>query len=244
MLQALQPLDIVSIVQPGDVLAFSGQGNVVSDIIRAVTGSIVSHVGLILSSQSTIDNRLSSIEGKQPQLIESVAVGGFKGVTVTNLIDRCIYYPGLIWYLPLRADLQKKVDSKKLDYWLVQQEGKRYDAWGAIESALLQWEQSDYWHKIQSIVDSRLSIVDKKNQIRPSTIDHLPSHSDWFCSELASAALQQVGILPQSMNPDLIRPTDLVAMEIYSGTYYQIKGWQNKGDRSVIPEYNTKAIGY
>jgi hypothetical protein len=213
-LQSLKVQDIISIVQPGDILAFSGKGNIISDLVRFATGSIVSHVGMVLNAQLGTD---------QPKIIESTSLGGFSGVTVTDLVMRCTYYPGLIWYLPLNADLQKKVDSKKLDYWLIQQKGKQYDTWGAVESALLQWEQSDYWHKLVSYWPSIAS-----SKPGDKTVPH------WFCSELASAALQQVGILPQSLNPDLIRPTDLVSMQIYSGTCYQLKG-----DPTPIPEYNS-----
>jgi hypothetical protein len=213
-LQSLKVQDIISIVQPGDILAFSGKGNIISDLVRFATGSIVSHVGMILNSQLGTD---------QPKIIESTSLGGFSGVTVTDLIMRCTYYPGLIWYLPLNADLQKKVDSKKLDYWLLQQKGKQYDTWGAVESALLQWEESDYWHKLVSYWPAIASKSDSKTPV-----------PHWFCSELASAALQQVGILPPSLNPDLVRPTDLVSMQIYSGTCYQLKG-----NATPIPEYNS-----
>jgi len=217
-LQSLKVQDIISIVQPGDILAFSGKGNIISDLVRLATGSIVSHVGMILNAQSGTD---------QPKIIESTSLGGFSGVTVTDLVMRCTYYPGLIWYLPLNADLQKKVDSKKLDYWLLQQKGKQYDTWGAVESALLQWEKSDYWHKLVSYWPS---IASSKSDNK-TPVPHL------FCSELASAALQQVRILPPSLNPDLTRPTDLVSMQIYSGTYYQLKG-----DPTPIPEYNSTPL--
>jgi hypothetical protein len=123
----------------------------------------------------------------------------------------------------LSSDNQKKVDSAKLEYWLLQQKGKQYDTWGAVESALLEWEQTDYWRKIVSHL--------------PSLFQHTErAGTQWFCSELASAALQQVGVIPQSLNPDLIRPTDLVGMQIYSGTYFQVKP---SGDKTVIPEYNS-----
>ena len=214
-LQTLDVKDIVSVVQPGDILAFSGKGNIVSDLVRLATGSIVSHVGIILNSQDGTT---------QPKIIESTSLGGFRGVTVSDLVTRCTYYPGLIWYLPLALDLQRKVDGKKLEFWLLQQKDKQYDTWGAVESALLEWQQSDYWRKISS----HLPTLFEPSQ-KPVT--------EWFCSELASAALQQVGILPQSLNPDLIRPTDLVAMQIYSGTYYQIKG-----NKTEIPEYNSTPI--
>jgi len=222
-LQSLKPQDIVSIVQPGDILAFSGKGNIISDLVRLATGSIVSHVGIVLNSQgwpTTTD---------QPKIIESTSLGGFSGVTVTDLVTRCTYYPGLIWYLPLKPDLQKKIDPKSLDYWLLQQKGKQYDTWGAVESALLQWETSESWRKLVSYWPS---LLQSKEAQKP--IPH------WFCSELASAALQQVGVLPPSLNPDLIRPTDLVGMQIYSGTYYQVK---SDGPMTTpIPEYNTSPL--
>jgi len=244
-LESLKVLDIVSMVQPGDILAFSGQGNIVSDLVRTATGSIVSHVGIVLTSQSSVDDK-----PVQPKIIESTSLGGFQGVTVTDLIMRATYYPGFIWYLPLRLDLQKKVDPKKLEYWLLQQKGKQYDTWGAIESALLQWEQSEYWHKIASM--STELEKEGMNYWRKITSFYLPQTStpvaptvenpkpiaNWFCSELAGAALQQVGVLPSTLDPDMIRPTDLVAMQIYSGTYYQIKGTPV----TPIPEYNSKPV--
>lgn len=244
-LESLKVLDIVSMVQPGDILAFSGQGNIVSDLVRTATGSIVSHVGIVLSSQSSIDGK-----PVQPKIIESTSLGGFQGVTVTDLIMRATYYPGFIWYLPLRLDLQKKVDPKKLEYWLLQQKGKEYDTWGAIESALLQWEQSEYWHKIASMSTelekegmnywrkiTSLYSPQTSTPVAP-TVENPKPIANWFCSELAGAALQQVGVLPSTLDPDMIRPTDLVAMQIYSGTYYQIKGTPP----TVIPEYNSKPV--
>ena len=110
-LQTLDVKDIVSVVQPGDILAFSGKGNIVSDLVRLATGSIVSHVGIILNSQDGTT---------QPKIIESTSLGGFRGVTVSDLVTRCTYSPGLIWYLPLALDLQRKVDGKKLEFWLLQ----------------------------------------------------------------------------------------------------------------------------
>jgi hypothetical protein len=244
-LESMKVLDIVSMVQPGDILAFSGQGNIVSDLVRSATGSIVSHVGIVLNSQSSIDGK-----PVQPKIIESTSLGGFQGVTVTDLIMRATYYPGFIWYLPLRLDLQKKIDPKKLEYWLLQQKGKQYDTWGAIESALLQWEQSEYWKKIASVSTelekegmnywrkiTSLYSPQTSTPVAP-TVENAKPIANWFCSELAGAALQQVGVLPSTLDPDFIRPTDLVAMQIYSGTYYQIKGTL----LTVIPEYNSKPI--
>jgi hypothetical protein len=242
-LESMKVLDIVSMVQPGDILAFSGQGNIVSDLVRAATGSIVSHVGIVLNSQSSVDGK-----PVQPQIIESTSLGGFQGVTVTDLVMRATYYPGFIWYLPLRLDLQKKVDPKKLEYWLLQQKGKQYDTWGAIESALLQWEQTEIWHKIAS--ESTALEKQGMNYWRKITSFYSPEPpiatpvespkpiANWFCSELAGGALQQVGVLPSTIDLDLIRPTDLVAMQIYSGTYYQIKGTPP----TIIPEYNSKPV--
>lgn len=244
-LESLKVLDIVSMVQPGDILAFSGQGNIVSELVRTATGSIVSHVGMVLNSQSSVDGK-----PVQPQIIESTSLGGFQGVTVTDLIMRATYYPGFIWYLPLRLDLQKKVDPKKLEYWLLQQKGKEYDTWGAIESALLQWEQSEYWHKIASMSTEiekqgmdywrRITSFYSPQTSTPATptVENPKPIANWFCSELAAGALQQVGVLPSTIDLDLVRPTDLVAMQIYSGTYYQIKGTP----QTVIPEYNSKPV--
>jgi hypothetical protein len=54
---------------------------------------------------------------------------------------------------------------------------------------------------------------------------HHPKHvGQWFCSELAAAALQSIGLLSGSLVPDQVRPCDLVRMPIFSPDYWQIQG--------------------
>lgn len=48
--------------------------------------------------------------------------------------------------------------------------------------------------------------------------DHrLHREGEWFCSELAAAALQHVGVLDRKVDPALVRPCDLVAMPLFTG---------------------------
>ena len=53
---------------------------------------------------------------------------------------------------------------------------------------------------------------------------HLGAAQEWFCSELAAAALQHIGVLPVELDASLVRPCDIVRMPIFTAEYYQIKG--------------------
>ena len=55
-------------------------------------------------------------------------------------------------------------------------------------------------------------------------VHHAQGGDRWFCSELAAAALQAIGVLPEGTRPNEIRPCDLIRLPIFCEDYYQIKG--------------------
>lgn len=85
-------------MRAGDVIAFSGKGDV-SEIIKWATKSDVSHVGVILQSKLLIDEKPQA--GYFNQVIESTSLNGFSGVSISRLSDRLVNYDGEIWWLPL-----------------------------------------------------------------------------------------------------------------------------------------------
>ncbi|MCH1922363.1 hypothetical protein L9G15_23440, partial [Shewanella sp. A3A] len=58
--------------------------------------------------------------------------------------------------------------------------------------------------------------------------------SKFFCSELVAAGLESGGAIG-TVNASEVTPIDLCMWQIYSGTYYQLKGNQTK----KIKRYNT-----
>ncbi len=119
-------------MKPGDLIAFGGYG-FISNTIKSVTNSNVSHVGTILQTN------IPTIEGFYiNQVIESVGKGkgGLSGVVINRMSDHIRDYEGDIWWLPLNAEAREKFDQSIFFSFMLAQVGKPYDAPQAIGSAL------------------------------------------------------------------------------------------------------------
>ncbi len=205
-------------MQPGDVIAFAGKSHF-SEIIKAVTRSQVSHVGVILQTQATYDT------GDQARyfnlIIESTKWNGFMGVDAIRLSDRLRSYDGQVWWLPLNKKLrqERKFDLKKFFDFLYAQKGKPYDLKQAVNSAL----------------DALDKIV---GQLSPTA--NTEDFSRFFCSELVAAGLEAGGLLPR-LNASEVTPIDLCTWTIFEPDYHQIY-WTKKppsSDQVEIKFFNT-----
>lgn len=198
-------------MQPGDVIAFGGEGPF-SETIKWATRSEVSHVGVILQT------RVRDCESGRffNEIIESTSLHGFNGVATSRFSDRVCGYEGEIWWLPLNKASRDKLDQDAYYDFLFNQakNRKQYDMPQAIKSAL-------------------------------DTLDLLPfgahgpgynreDFSKFFCSELVAAGLEKAGVVG-SVNASEVTPIDLCRWNIYSPTYFQLKGDSRKG----ISRYNT-----
>jgi hypothetical protein len=110
-------------IQPGDVIAFSGQG-LPSAVVKFVTRSVVSHVAIVLETKPKV------------LIIESTPIEGFSGVTITGLADRIAKHPGDMWWLPLGGSVRRRLNIQTMQAFLRQQNHKAYDALEAINSGL------------------------------------------------------------------------------------------------------------
>lgn len=196
-------------MKPGDVIAFSGKGNL-SEIIKWATRSGVSHVGVILQSQLLIDG--DSQDGFFNQVIESTSLNGFSGVTISRLSDRIELYEGDLWWLPLRKNIHAEMNKKKFYDFLIHQERKAYDMPQAIRSAL------DVFDKVPVIGKATHNVED---------------FSQFFCSELVAAGLEAAGCISH-VNASEVTPIDLCCFSLYEKDYYQLKG-----NHREIRGYNT-----
>lgn len=112
-------------LRPGDVIAFSGRGWV-SKVIKLFTRSKVSHVGIVLEIS----------EQGRVMVMESTTLGGKKGVQVNRLSQRVSQYKGEMWWLPLNSVVKESMDMAAFWHFLWEQDGKKYDTWQALKSAL------------------------------------------------------------------------------------------------------------
>lgn len=157
----------ISLIQPGDVIGFSGC-SLKSSIIRVCTGGLwccdgLSHVGFAVE----LDGR------KRPLLCESTSLCNLpcvatrqriKGVQVHYMRERIATYRGRVWHYPLARPL-----SPRESYWLtdftLRHLGTEYDRRGAIAAR----------HTLLAGLFRR-----------PENLDRL------FCSEWLAAAMRYV----------------------------------------------------
>ncbi|UJS25282.1 hypothetical protein [Thiothrix winogradskyi] len=205
--------DVRNKMKPGDIIAFSGKGNI-SDIIKWATRSSVSHVAVILHSQVLINGEPE--RDYINEVIESTSLNGFSGVIRSRLSDRLRKYEGEVWWLPLRDAVREKMDLGLFCRFLLDQEGKEYDMPQAVKSSL-----------------DALDML----RLAGSVTYNIEDFAKFFCSELAAAGLEASGAI-RSVNSSEVTPVDLCMFSIYQNNYYQIKGDEKdiKGYNSLSPE--------
>jgi len=186
-------------MQIGDIIAFGG-ADFFSSTIRLFTSSSVSHVGIV--------NRIDF--GDDFYKIEIIESGFHKtskipfiGVKTEFLSDRINDYEssgGQVWWLPLGDDERKILNKNKLAFlkFLYQQNNKPYDLSDAIKAGI--------------------DILDKSGITKAKE-----DFNKFFCSELAAASFEKIGILP-SLNSSEVTPIDLCMFGIYQKNYYQLVG--------------------
>lgn len=180
-------------IQPGDIIAFSGQG-ISSEIVKVATRSEVSHVGIILRCELRQDLL-------HPQLMESSPIEGFHGVAIGDLETRIQNHKGNMWWLPLRTERRQQLQLEKFQKFLLAQNHKGYDPIQAINSGL---------GKLHGLPGIGRFTRSSEN------LDRL------FCSELAAAALKAGGVLP-NINASGITPSQLCQLAIYQPEYHLLK---------------------
>ena len=205
------------IMQPGDVIAFSGKGHF-SEIIKLATFSSVSHVGVILQTRAIDDNTDRFFN----QIIESAAINDFSGVSVSRFSDRLNHYDGELWWLPLKKEIRENnFDSDKFFDFLFNQARLRkpYDLPQAVKSAV-------------DALDTLPFGINGPGYNRED-------FSKFFCSELVAAGLEVAGVV-ENINSSEITPIELCRWSIYEDHYYQLKGDRSK----AISRYNSVSLDY
>lgn len=110
-------------LRPGDVIAFAGR-SVISRLIGFGTRSRISHVGIVIRTKDEWNN-------ERVELLESTSLYGKKGVQKTFLSDHVRDYPGGMYALLLLDHLSMEIDTSELWEIVKQENGKKYDYWGA-----------------------------------------------------------------------------------------------------------------
>jgi len=210
--QVVEYSEVRSRMKPGDIIAFAGTSDF-SELIKWMTRSSVSHIGILLQSKLLIGD--TPQEGFFNQIIESATINGFSGVSINRLSDRIHAYDGQVWWLPLSDEARERLNEQAFYNFLLHQEKKEYDLPQALCSAGDQLERIPLLGKITHNVED---------------------FTRFFCSELAAAGLEQGGVI-DNINASEVTPVDMCRFNIYQRDYYQIKGLPRKisGYNSLDP---------
>ncbi|GAB4342960.1 MAG: hypothetical protein Fur0042_05560 [Cyanophyceae cyanobacterium] len=203
-------------MQPGDIIAFSSNQGL-SRVIKWATRSDVTHVGIVFQTKVFLYGEAQ--EGILNQVMEATVVSGASGggaVISNRLSTRLKFYPGVLWWLPLRDDLRQRTDLRALYNFLLRQEHYPYDIQQAVFSAL---DLPVTFHLFSRLLTTA------------------EDSSKMFCSELAAGALKAGGTI-KNINPSEVTPIDLCRFELYQSDYYQLKGprMEIEGFNSRSPE--------
>ncbi|WP_020398094.1 hypothetical protein [Kordiimonas gwangyangensis] len=207
--------DARPLMKPGDVIAFSGKGHF-SEIIKMVTFSEVSHVGVVLQTQiaSFADGRYFN------QIIEAATVRGFSGVNISRFSERMLEYQGAIWWLPIRKDLRTDEEAHKTFYNFLfghAEARTEYDLPQALKSAADKFDDLPF--------NMNGPFYNKEDFAR------------FFCSELVAAGLERAGIVG-TVNCSEVTPIDLCRWDIYEQDYFLLKP-DTDGSSPTITRHNT-----
>ncbi|MCM8535602.1 MAG: hypothetical protein NE334_06670 [Lentisphaeraceae bacterium] len=199
--------DFRSKIQPGDVIAFSGE-NHFSNIVKWATRSAVSHVGIVFETKVSFDQ--NSMPGKIVDIMEATTMqrnpetgACTTGVQRNRMSSKVKYYDGEIWWLPLSDAARSKLDFRKMANFLMHSEGKEYDS-------------------PPEVIRAAIDTLDDSHSFKCWTYND-EDFSAFFCSELVAAALEAAGVI-EDINASEVTPTDLCRFDIFTDDYYQLKG--------------------
>lgn len=185
------PLNLYEQYRPylksGDVIAFSGNSRF-SKLIKLLTRSQYSHVGLVLRDQSKLFNEtLLLIESTtQIHLIDANGRQAIKGVQLHLLSQRLSLYNGTAFWVPLKNPIpQERIENMTL------------------------WLRNIYDEKIPYSYARTCGIALTKIE-NACGIKIKPNYSTLFCSELVTRALQLAGAVDQKIEPASQTPANIV----------------------------------
>jgi hypothetical protein len=205
-------LKIRDTISSGDCIFFSGRGGV-SDLIKDVSGSEYSHVGIVLidkqiGSPDTEDGRVHLIESTTLNEIPDHIDGTYrKGVQIVMLGCRLESYDGKAWIFPLKTKITDE-NLKKGSDWLFschQAKIKYEDIKGLLKAAMYSKKKS-LWVRFVLAPLKYLMFwrYNKKEDL-----------SRLFCSEMVIKFFEKCEVLPSTINPSLVLPSEVSQLPIF-----------------------------
>lgn len=189
-------------IRPGDVIVFSGKSHV-SGLIRLLTRSNASHVGVVIEAPTPASSGLM-VESTAETILPASWHGTDEpeGVLISKIDQRLASYEGEIWLLPLSDEARAQFDWNAFREFVDQQNGKGYDRWQMLK-----------------LMNAPLFHV----PLLGHALRNRENLKKLFCSELVTAALRSAGVVG-NVNPSDITPRQVASFPIYADEAFQLKG--------------------
>jgi 3',5'-cyclic AMP phosphodiesterase CpdA len=184
---------LVEKANPGDVISFGGV-DIVADVIKFGTNSMVSHSAVILDVNNKTNQEITLLEA----MVRPNGSLFSAKVRKTSLYHYVKDFQGYLWHHSLSNENFEKF--KKLD----------------IDKILKKVLGKDYNYDLEVIMagvdlfDSCPGLINSYN---------VENSDKFFCSELITFIYKEAGILPESLNSSEVSPGDLAAFKIYNEQY-------------------------
>lgn len=221
--------EIKACMRPGDVIAFSSNG-LFSTVIKLVTSSHVSHVGIVVPSEC--------LEGADSNDIV-IAEATENGVEFRSLDSRVRDSDvEMLWWLKLTPDHRCRLEQNSDAFckFLKTHKGRPYDVSQALQLGITCFEPVlESIHKsldkgLRDSVQLVSMIRNLLNRDEPPDVEgssSLPNTEEdaeiFFCSELVAGALEAGGVII-GIEPSKVTPIDMCRFNLYEEEYIQFKG--------------------
>ena len=260
-------------IKPGDVIAFSGE-DLISEVIKLVTGSKeVSHVGVVLPTNLLINGKpqddclhlVAEANASGVRIVSLCSLQSEYNGKLWWLPLSCESRQRLQPNLKCFYDFLLKSDGSPYDYGSAIMEGLQ-ELIGEQNRflRLVNWfldrlpgqdNQGNFADLL--IEDSELEDIRNSEDIRIKLVDwfiqnpelaKIESEADvkkYFCSELATDALQHSGVFGdiERIDPETVNPLELCQFALYRGYYVLLQSDdsdQPDEDLPKIEDFNTK----
>eukprot|EP01129_Flabellula_baltica_P017183 TRINITY_DN9445_c0_g1_i1.p1 TRINITY_DN9445_c0_g1~~TRINITY_DN9445_c0_g1_i1.p1 ORF type:complete len:500 (-),score=108.17 TRINITY_DN9445_c0_g1_i1:22-1521(-) len=180
--------DFVDEMKTGDTVLFSG-GAVLSDVIKHMANSPVSHIGYIIKLPDPNDHgkeNLFIVESDQIEEGDYWRDEATDGINFNRLESRIHqYYGNMMLHCPLKEPLTEEQEQGLLEY-------------------------------VKGLVDSGAKFDVKQLLGVGMGIDQKEDLTDVFCSEFVAGGLKHIGLLEKSVNASQISPIEVANLPIFS----------------------------
>lgn len=185
-------------IKPGDIILFSGEG-ITSNLIKIITVSKYSHVGMVVDCGAGINKELCLFEASGPFSFINKTIGKTRIIPLDEALNK---YKGEAWFRSLRFSLSQ-YKTELLNSLVLRYLGKPY------EENMLELLKSAI-----DLPDWMLRIPLLGNLLKKISINK-ENRSSLFCSELVSFIFEELNVSELPVSNNELTPKDLSSSSKY-----------------------------